>query len=112
MGATAESTATTDLGISTQYDEHYDVGRKLILLKKLRAITSRIHSASNVEQIVSQLSDDICGMFETERLTIYMLATDGLAIVSKVKTGLQPQKDFKLAIDNGSIAGYAARCRK
>ena len=89
-----------------------DVGRKLVLLKQLQAITNRIHSASNVDEIISQVSADICAMFEADRLTIYTVADDGSAIISKIKTGLQSFKDIKLPVNNTSIAGFAAYNRQ
>ena len=95
-----------------QESDSLDVGRKLVFLKKLQAITNRIHSAPNVDEIISQISDDICDMFEADRLTIYTVADDGSAIVSKIKTGLQSFKDIKLPINNTSIAGFAAYNRR
>ena len=94
-----------------QFDAN-EVGRKLLFLKQLQAVTNRIHSAANVDEIISQISDDICDMFEADRLTIYTMADSGSAIVSKVKTGLQSFKDIKLPVNNTSIAGFAAYNRQ
>src|SRR4051812_12190771 len=89
-----------DHGVApNEHDEEInDAGRKLIFLKKLQAVTNRIHSASNVDEIIGHMSEDICGMFGAERLTIYTVADNGNAIVSKVKTGMQSFKDIKLPI--------------
>ncbi|HVK56793.1 MAG TPA: ATPase, T2SS/T4P/T4SS family [Burkholderiales bacterium] len=101
-----------DMAIDMHDVEINDVGRKLIFLKKLQAITQRILSASNVEEVISKISEDICDVFEAERFTIYTLAEDGSAIVSKLKTGLQGFRDIKLRKNDASIAGYAANHRK
>ena len=111
--------ASVDFDLSTdsvdspteQFDAN-EVGRKLLFLKQLQAVTNRIHSAANVDEIISQISDDICDMFEADRLTIYTMADSGSAIVSKVKTGLQSFKDIKLPVNNTSIAGFAAYNRQ
>jgi type II secretory ATPase GspE/PulE/Tfp pilus assembly ATPase PilB-like protein len=100
------------VAVSTRAIELHDLSRKLTFLKKLQAITNRIHSASNVDEIISQVSDDICEMFEAERVTIYTLADNGNAIVSKVKSGLHSFKNIKLPINSTSIAGYVACHRK
>ena len=85
-----------------------EVGRKLVFLKKLQAVTNRIHSAANIDEIISQVSDDMCAMFDADRLTIYTAEDGGGSIVSKVKTGLQSFKDIRLLVNTTSIAGYAA----
>ena len=111
--------ASVDFDLSTdsvdspteQFDAN-EVGRKLLFLKQLQAVTNRIHSTANVDEIISQISDDICDMFEADRLTIYTMADSGSAIVSKVKTGLQSFKDIKLPVNNTSIAGFAAYNRQ
>jgi type II secretory ATPase GspE/PulE/Tfp pilus assembly ATPase PilB-like protein len=59
-----------------------------------------------------ELSQDICNLFNADRLTIYSVSEDKSAIVSKIKTGLNSFKDLKLPIADQSIAGYVALSRK
>ena len=54
------------------------------------------------------MSQDICDLFDADRLTIYILAEDKQSIVSKVKTGLNSFKDIRLPINDQSIAGFVA----
>ena len=64
---------------------------------------------SNVDEIMLELSQDVCSLFNADRLTIYSIGEDKASIVSKVKTGLNSFKDLKLPIADQSIAGHVAR---
>jgi type II secretory ATPase GspE/PulE/Tfp pilus assembly ATPase PilB-like protein len=85
-----------------------DVTVKLAFSKKLQAVTNRIHSTSNVDEIILDVSRDICQLFEADRMTVYTTSEDGGSIVSKVKTGLNSFKDIKLPISESSLAGFSA----
>jgi len=85
-----------------------EMGTKLAFTKKLQAVTNKIHATRNIDEIILEVSEDIRGLFEAERLTLYVLSEDKESIVSKVKTGLNAFKELKLAINPQSIAGYAA----
>jgi type II secretory ATPase GspE/PulE/Tfp pilus assembly ATPase PilB-like protein len=54
------------------------------------------------------LSQELCNLFNADRLTIYLLSEDKGSIISKVKTGLNSFKDIKLPINEQSIAGFVA----
>jgi len=85
-----------------------DMSVKLAFSKKLQAVTNRIHSTSNVDEIILDVSRDICQLFEADRMTVYIMSEDGSSIISKVKTGLNSFKDIKLPISESSLAGFAA----
>jgi len=85
-----------------------DMSVKLAFSKKLQAVTNRIHSTQNVDEIMLDVSRDICQLFEADRMTVYIMSEDGSSIVSKVKTGLNSFKDIKLPISESSLAGYSA----
>lgn len=85
-----------------------DVAARLAFFKGLQAITTRIHAAKEVDEIIFQLSADICRLFDAERLTIYIVNESGAGIYSKVKTGLDSVQRIELPIDDHSIAGYVA----
>jgi type II secretory ATPase GspE/PulE/Tfp pilus assembly ATPase PilB-like protein len=85
-----------------------DMSVKLAFSKKLQAVTNRIHSTSNIDEIILDVSRDICQLFEADRMTVYITSEDGSSIVSKVKTGLNSFKDIKLPISESSLAGFAA----
>jgi type II secretory ATPase GspE/PulE/Tfp pilus assembly ATPase PilB-like protein len=85
-----------------------DMGAKLAFSKKLQAVTNRVHSTNNIDEIILDVSRDICQLFEADRMTVYIMSEDGQSIISKVKTGLNSFKDIKLPISESSLAGYAA----
>ena len=88
------------------------MNNRLEFFKKLQAVTNKIHATNNVDEIMLELSQDICGLFHCDRLTIYVLGEDKQSIVSKVKTGLNSFKDLRLPISEQSVAGYVAATRK
>src|SRR3954465_14881976 len=80
--------------------------------KSLQSVTNRIHATTNLDEIMLELSQEICGLFNADRLTIYLVSEDKTSIVSKVKTGLNSFKDLKLPIAEQSIAGFVAVHKK
>ncbi len=83
------------------------------LFKNLQKVTSKIHATDNVDEIILDVSKDICSVFEADRLTIYAVNEDRNAIVSKVKTGLNTAKELILPIvPELSVAGYVALNKK
>ena len=91
---------------------HTDVGARLAFQKQLQAVTNKIHATSNIDEIMLEVSADICQLFHADRLTIYSVGEDKQSIVSKVKTGLNSFKDLKLPIAEHSIAGYVALAKR
>jgi len=89
-----------------------EMSNKLEFQKKLQAVTNKIHATSNIDEIMLELSQDICSLFDADRLTIYVSSDDRTSIISKVKTGLSSFKDLKLPINEQSIAGFVALSRK
>ena len=89
-----------------------DVGARLAFQKQLQAVTNKIHATNNIDEIMLEVSADICALFNADRLTIYSMGEDKQSIVSKVKTGLNSFKDLKLPIAEHSIAGYVGLSKK
>src|SRR6185436_12474702 len=98
--------------LSQQSVPQGDVQARLAFQKQLQAVTNKIHATNNVDEIMLEVSADICTLFNADRLTIYSIGEDKQSIVSKVKTGLNSFKDLKLPIAEHSIAGYVALSRK
>jgi type II secretory ATPase GspE/PulE/Tfp pilus assembly ATPase PilB-like protein len=98
--------------LSHQAAPQADVNVKLAFQKQLQLVTNKIHATSNIDEIMLEVSADICQLFNADRLTIYSIGEDKQSIVSKVKTGLNSFKDLKLPIAEHSIAGYVALSRK
>jgi len=98
--------------LSHQASAQSDVGARLAFQKQLQAVTNKIHATNNIDEIMLEVSADVCALFNADRLTIYSISEDKQAIVSKVKTGLNSFKDLKLPIAEHSIAGYVALAKK
>src|SRR5512143_961092 len=101
--ATATKSAAGNVG---------DMNARLQFTKNLNLVTNKIHATSNIDEIMLDVSKDICALFNADRLTIYVVGDDKASLVSKVKTGLNSFKDLKLPIAEQSIAGYAAFRKK
>jgi type II secretory ATPase GspE/PulE/Tfp pilus assembly ATPase PilB-like protein len=75
--------------------------------ERLLGITNRVHAASNIDEILIDLHDDIIKLFDAERLTIYVV--DGIKkdLVSRVKSGSEIS-EIRVPISTTSLAGYSA----
>ena len=83
------------------------------LFRNLQAVTSKIHDTDNIDEIMLDVSKDICTVFEADRLTLYAANEDRSLIVSKVKTGINHVKELKLPVmPEFSVAGYVALYKK
>jgi type II secretory ATPase GspE/PulE/Tfp pilus assembly ATPase PilB-like protein len=89
-----------------------DVSTRLAFQKNLQVVTNRIHATNNIDEIMLEVSADICSLFNADRLTIYVVGEDKSTIISKVKTGLNSFRDLKLPIAEHSIAGFVAFSQK
>src|SRR2546423_12971984 len=98
--------------LSPQAATQTDVGARLAFQKQLQGVTNKIHATNNIDEIMLEVSADVCALFNADRLTIYSMSEDKQSIVSKVKTGLNSFKDLKLPIAEHSIAGYVALAKK
>ncbi len=110
MSAILEPTASGQAG--REAGNPGELGARLTFFKSLQAVTNKIHATSNIDEIMLELSQDICELFSADRLTIYSVSEDKTSIVSKVKTGLNSFKDLKLPIADQSIAGNVALSRR
>ena len=83
-----------------------------VFYRQLQRVTARIHDTETLEQIMLEASQDICKLFNADRLTLYVVNEDRTAIISMVKTGLDNSRALILPITPQSIAGYAACSRQ
>jgi type II secretory ATPase GspE/PulE/Tfp pilus assembly ATPase PilB-like protein len=81
---------------------------KLAFYNGLQSVTNAIHATTHLDEIMLDLGREICSLFGADRLTIYVVCDGGKSIVTKIKTGLNSYKDFKLPVTDQSVAGYAA----
>ena len=83
-----------------------------LFFRQLQLVANRIHDTENLDQLILEASQDICRLFNADRLTLYAVNEDRSAIVSKVKTGLNTSRDLKLPVSAQSVAGYVAMARQ
>jgi len=81
---------------------------KVAFYNRLQSVTNTIHATTHLDEIILDLGREICDLFAADRLTIYVACDGGKSIVTKVKTGLNSYKDFKLPVTDQSVAGYVA----
>jgi len=98
--------------LSSHAHAQTDVGARLAFQKQLQGVTNKVHATNNIDEIMLEVSADVCALFNADRLTIYSMGEDKQSIISKVKTGLNSFKDLKLPIAEHSIAGYVALSKK
>ena len=84
------------------------VDSHLTFLTGLQALTNKIHATRNIDEIMLDLSADICRLFGCDRLTLYVANSDGSKIESKVKTGLNSSSEIRLPVSEKSVAGFVA----
>ena len=102
------STGPAPLEARPEHHAKPDMTFEALFYRQLQQVTARIHETENLEQIMLEASEDICKLFNADRLTLYAVNEDHSAIVSKVKTGLKSNRELKLPITPQSIAGYVA----
>jgi type II secretory ATPase GspE/PulE/Tfp pilus assembly ATPase PilB-like protein len=81
-------------------------------VRKLAAISERIQSAINFDDLMVEIGAEVCELFQADRVTVYGISEDKASIISRVKTGLTTFKDLKLPITETSVAGYCAYHRR
>jgi type II secretory ATPase GspE/PulE/Tfp pilus assembly ATPase PilB-like protein len=85
--------------------------KELEFSKRLNFITNKIHSSSDIDEILINLRESILDLFSADRVTIYVVDGVSKEIVSRIKTGTEIN-EIRVAITNTSIAGYCASSGK
>ncbi len=75
--------------------------------QKVQVLNKKIFSASNLDEILIDLKDDILGLFDAERITIYFVDGVKRELVSRFKTGTEIE-EIRVPLAPNSIAGFAA----
>ena len=66
-----------------------DVGARLAFQKQLQAVTNKIHATNNIDEIMLEVSADVCALFNADRLTIYSMGED--KTVANTPSGDNPE---------------------
>ncbi|GIZ50169.1 GAF domain-containing protein [Noviherbaspirillum aridicola] len=97
------------------WEEHQQLKRaerRSAFFQRLAEVVERIGAASDVDEIMLEVSRDICAVCGCDRLTLYAVGPSRMTIVSKIKTGMDSYRDFELPIGTSSIAGHVAMTRR
>ncbi|MEY4980574.1 MAG: hypothetical protein RLZZ352_2844 [Pseudomonadota bacterium] len=84
------------------------LSNEAVYYRNLQHVTARIHDTDNLDELMLEVSADICRLLSADRLTLYLLSDDGQSIVSRIKTGLGTTKDLRLPVSTQSLAGFVA----
>ena len=75
--------------------------------ERLLDITNRVHAASNIDEILIDLKDDVTKLFDADRLTVYVVDGIKKELVSRIKTG-DEISEIRVPISTESLIGYVA----
>ncbi|MGD9017336.1 MAG: ATPase, T2SS/T4P/T4SS family, partial [Desulfobacterales bacterium] len=75
---------------------------------RLQDICNKIYSATNLDEILIDLKEEITTLFEAQRLTVFVVDGKSRELVSRFKSGMEIS-EIRIPISNASIAGYAAQ---
>ena len=75
--------------------------------KRLMDKINEIHSADNLNTILIHIKDSIAGLFNADRITIYLADAKRNLLISKVKSGSEVQQ-IVVPISDASLSGYCA----
>ncbi|HEY8605628.1 MAG TPA: GAF domain-containing protein [Noviherbaspirillum sp.] len=97
------------------WEEHQQLKReerRAAFFQRLEDVVRRIDATEGIDEIMLEVSRDICILFGCDRLTLYAMSASRMSIESKIKTGMDSFRDFALPIGNSSIAGHVALTRR
>jgi type II secretory ATPase GspE/PulE/Tfp pilus assembly ATPase PilB-like protein len=84
-----------------------DLESEVIYRTRLQEIGNKINAASNLDEILIGLQEDITALFNAERVTIYVADAEKEELVSRVKSG-NDIMEGRIRVSSDSIAGYSA----
>ena len=87
-----------------------DMSAKLAFSKKLQAVTNRIHSTNNADEIILDVSRDICQLFEADRFTVTLFDRAGKVVRTErfTRTEIEETVQSLRASQNGNEPPEAA----
>lgn len=74
---------------------------------KLQDIGNKIYAASNLDEILVNLKNEITSLFDADRITVYVVDGKTRELVSRFKSGTEIA-EIRIPVSISSIAGYAA----
>ena len=90
-------------------DQHHK--SEVQYIKDIQDICSKIYAASNVDEILVDLKDEITSIFEAERITVYVVDGKKRELVSRFVSG-DEIGEIRIPVSNTSISGCSALKQK
>jgi type II secretory ATPase GspE/PulE/Tfp pilus assembly ATPase PilB-like protein len=89
-------------------DNRYrDLESEVLYRTRIQEIGNKINAASNLDEILIGLQEDIIQLFDAERVTIYVTDPEKEELLSRVKSG-SDILEGRIRVSFESIAGYSA----
>ncbi len=85
-----------------------ELQQKVEFAENVKRITSQIHAASNLDQILLDLHKDILSLFDAEDLTLFAFDSEKKEIFSKVPH-IDTVEEVRIPITEQSLAGFCAK---
>jgi GAF domain-containing protein len=73
----------------------------------LQSICNKIYAASNLDEILIDLKDEITTLFEAQRVTVFVVDGKTRQLVSRFKSKAEIS-EIRIPISTNSLAGYTA----
>ena len=80
---------------------------EVVYRTRLQAICNRINSASDLDEILIDLKDDITSLFAADRVTLYVVNAENRELVSRFKSA-NDIEEIHISLSAKSIAGWCA----
>ena len=80
---------------------------EVVYRTRLQAICNRINAASDLDEILIDLKDDITSLFAADRVTLYIVNAENRELVSRFKSA-NDIEEIHLPLSAKSIAGWCA----
>jgi len=90
-------------------DQHHK--SEVQYIKDIQDICSKIYAASNVDEILVDLKDEITSIFEAERITVYVVDGKKRELVSRFVSG-DEIGEIRIPVSNTSVSGCSALKQK
>lgn len=85
-----------------------ELQQKVEFAENVKRITSQVHAASNLDQILLDLHKDILSLFDAEDLTLFAFDSDKKEIFYKVPH-VDTIEEVRIPITEQSLAGFCAK---
>jgi len=88
-------------------DRLQELQKQVQFNERVLYVTNNINAANNITEILTTLSDEILGLFDAERITIYVADDLKKELVSKYLVG-SGIKEIRVPVSPASLAGFTA----